>query len=47
MQDFDALFEGMPRFAGVARYVRGLGFEDKPDYDHIRSEIKATYDECP
>lgn len=42
--DPDELFEGMPRFAGLARYVRELVFDAVPDYAFIRREVKATYD---
>ena len=40
----DELFDGMPRFPGLARYARGLTFDAVPDYAFIRREVKATYD---
>lgn len=39
------LYAGMPRFAELAEYVRGLGHDTKPNYAWIRDEIRATYRE--
>ncbi len=38
--NIDNLCAGFPEgFASCLRYVRGLGFEDEPDYSHLLSQV--------
>jgi casein kinase 1 len=44
--DHGRLYGGMGDLAECAAYVRGLGFDEEPDYDRIRSVLRRAYQGC-